>query len=161
MSATSTDPARARVTATWMARLSPGLQRTVKAGPATRAPDHAGFTRRCIRRAPDSPRVAAPSSSASATTSWVMGRDPTEARRTSLPGGLTTTRSGKPHGAGTETSEAHHGLLAYRSAGRTRPHPFAPVVHAGSGHGRRRPRHHRTGGVHVHVLAVRRSAPER
>src|SRR5689334_14921578 len=68
MSATSTDPAGARVTATWMARLSPGEQRTGYASPATRAPGHAGLTRGCMRRAPDSPSVAAPSASASDTT---------------------------------------------------------------------------------------------
>src|SRR3954469_10807468 len=68
MSATSTDPAGARVTATWSARLSPGLHRTGYAGPATRAPDHTGFTRGCMRRAPDSPSVAVPNVSASDTT---------------------------------------------------------------------------------------------
>src|SRR5690349_5900786 len=66
MSATSTEPAGARVTATWMARLSPGLHRTGNTGPAARAPGHAGFTRGCMRRAPDSPSVAAPSARASA-----------------------------------------------------------------------------------------------
>src|SRR5690349_6289754 len=69
MSATSTDPAGARVTATWMARLSPGLHRTGYAGAATRAPDQTGFTRGCMRRAPDSPSVAVPSASAPDTTS--------------------------------------------------------------------------------------------
>src|SRR5215207_9346987 len=64
MSATSTDPAGARVTATWIARLSPGLHCTGYAGPATRAPDHTGFRRECMRRAPDSPSVAVPSASA-------------------------------------------------------------------------------------------------
>src|SRR4051794_33270617 len=68
MSATRIDPAGARVTATWMARLSPGLHRTGYAGPATRAPGHAGFTRGCMRRAPASPSVAAPNASASDTT---------------------------------------------------------------------------------------------
>ncbi len=83
MSATRIDPAGARVTATWMARLSPGLQRTGYAGPATRAPDHAGFTRECMRRAPDSPSVAAPSASASDTSAssltggLVKGSQPT------------------------------------------------------------------------------------
>src|SRR4051794_22361867 len=75
MSATRTEPAGARETATWMPRLSPGLQRTGYAGPATRAPVHAGLTRGCIRRAPDSPSVAAPSASASDTArSSVIGR---------------------------------------------------------------------------------------
>src|SRR5512132_1075917 len=69
MSATSTDPAGARVTATWMARLSPGLHCTGYAGAATRAPGQTGFTRGCMRRAPDSPSVAVPSASASDTTS--------------------------------------------------------------------------------------------
>src|SRR3954468_18905463 len=64
MSATIAVPAGATATATWMARLSPGLHRTGYAGAANRAPGHAGFTRGCMRRAPDSPSVAAPSSSA-------------------------------------------------------------------------------------------------
>src|SRR3954451_5163497 len=75
MSATSTDPRGARVTATWMARLSPGLHRTGYAGPATRAPRQAGFTRECMRRAPDSASVVATSASASDTTpSSIMAR---------------------------------------------------------------------------------------
>src|SRR5882762_8584419 len=61
-------PAGAPATATWMARLSPGLHRTGYAGAASRAPGHAGFTRGCMRRAPDSPSVAAPSSSAARRT---------------------------------------------------------------------------------------------
>src|SRR5689334_17358976 len=73
MSATRIDPAGARVTATWMPRLSPGLQRTGNAGPAARAPDQTGLTRGCMRRAPLSPSVAAPNASASDTTPSSLG----------------------------------------------------------------------------------------
>src|SRR5215212_3329573 len=106
MSATSTDPAGARVTATWMARLSPGLHRSGYARPATRAPGHAGFTRGCMRRAPDSPSVAAPNESAS---------DPS----TSVTGGSADLAQGVAVGVGERLGELvhlQHGRLVIRPA---------------------------------------------
>ena len=67
------DPAGASATATWIARLSPGVHVTGNAGAAMRAPGHAGT--RCAAPSagrPLSPSVAAPSSSSSASreSSW-------------------------------------------------------------------------------------------
>ena len=62
------DLAGAVATATWIARLSPGVHRTGTAGAARRAPGQAAFTRARIGRPPDSPNVAEPSRSSSFLT---------------------------------------------------------------------------------------------
>ena len=64
---------RASATATWIARLSPGVHRTGNAGAATTAPGHARAIRGAMMRAPDSPSVAAPKSRSSARISPSLG----------------------------------------------------------------------------------------
>jgi hypothetical protein len=56
-----TDPRGARATAACMAKLSPGAQATVKAGPATAAPAQTARIRACSGTPPLSPKVAEPS----------------------------------------------------------------------------------------------------
>jgi hypothetical protein len=56
----STDPRGASLTAACNARLSPGAQKAVKAGPAKVAPAHIGRILELRGTAPDSASVAAP-----------------------------------------------------------------------------------------------------
>src|SRR5207302_8164496 len=71
---TSTDPAGASATATWIARLSAVLHTTGNAGPLTRAPGHTGRMRGAIGRPPLSPSVAAPRAATVDASSLVMCR---------------------------------------------------------------------------------------
>ncbi len=68
-----TDPRGARVTAACNARLSPGAQNAVKAGPAKLAPGHIGRIPELMGTAPDSASVAAPRAMSCCTRSSVPG----------------------------------------------------------------------------------------